>query len=153
VTRYTWKKLNHLQVGRFAEYFVKMEFALYGFQVYTAEVDDRGIDFIVRHKTGGFHEIQVKSVRGLSYIFMQKDKFPLKPDRLAAIVLLLGDQPPELYLIPATAWKVPNALLVDRDYEGKKSKPEWGLYLSKENRSLLDKFRFDGAVESLMQPD
>ena len=84
---------------------------------------------------------------------MQKDKFPLKPDRLAAIVLLLGDQPQELYLIPATAWKVPNALLVDRDYEGKKSKPEWGLYLSKENRSLLDKFRFDGAVESLMQPD
>ena len=66
--RYTWSRLNHLQVGRFAEYFVKMEFALYGFQVYSAEVDDRGIDFIVRHDSGGFFEIQVKSIRGLNYI-------------------------------------------------------------------------------------
>src|SRR5437660_8549417 len=75
MTRYSWSRLNNLQVGRYAEYFVKMEFALYGFQVYTAEVDDRGIDFIVRHVSGRFYEIQVKSVRGLSCIFMQKDKF------------------------------------------------------------------------------
>src|SRR5215831_17937530 len=112
--RYTWSRLNHLQVGRFAEYLVKMEFALYGFQVYSAEVDDRGIDFIVRHELGRFYEVQVKSIRGLNYIFMQKDKFPIAPDRLAAIVVLLEDQPPDLYLIPAPAWESPNALLVSR---------------------------------------
>jgi hypothetical protein len=36
--RYEWSKLNHMQLGRCAEYLVKMEFALYGFDVYTAEV-------------------------------------------------------------------------------------------------------------------
>jgi hypothetical protein len=133
VGRYTWSRLNHLQVGRFAEYFVKMEFALYGFQVYTAEVDDRGIDFIVRHGSGGFFEIQVKSIRGLNYEFMQKDKFPLRSDRIAAIVVLIEDQRPDLYLVPATAWESPNALLVSRDYPGKQSKPEWGLNLSAKN--------------------
>lgn len=40
--RYQWSKLNGLQVGRYAEYFVKMEFTMHGFQVYTSEVDDRG---------------------------------------------------------------------------------------------------------------
>jgi hypothetical protein len=89
--RYSWSRLNTQQVGRFAEYFVKMEFALYGFEVYTAEVDDRWIDFIVRHGAGGFYEVQVKSVRGFNYVFMQKSKFPLRPDRLLALVLLVED--------------------------------------------------------------
>jgi hypothetical protein len=61
--RYSWSRLNSHQVGRFAEYFVKMEFALYAFEVYTSEVDDRGIDFVARHGAGGFFEVQVKSVR------------------------------------------------------------------------------------------
>lgn len=41
--RYAWSRLNSHQVGRFAEYFVKMEFALYGFEIYSSEVDDRRI--------------------------------------------------------------------------------------------------------------
>ena len=146
--RYTWSRLNHLQVSRFAEYFVKMEFALYGFEVYTAEVDDRGIDFVARHAPGGFFEVQVKSARETTYVFMQKDKFPLSPDRLLALVLLEEDQPPDLYLIPATAWLAPNALLVGRDYEGLKSKPEWGVQLSLRNRPLLVPYRFDTSVVS-----
>jgi hypothetical protein len=78
--RYTWSRLNKGQVGRFAEYFVKTEFALYGFEVFTAEVDDRGIDFIVRHGSSGFYEVQVKSARETNYVFMQKSIFPLCPD-------------------------------------------------------------------------
>jgi hypothetical protein len=44
--RHNWKCLKHLEVGRYSEYFVKMEFTLYGFDVYQAEVDDHGIDFV-----------------------------------------------------------------------------------------------------------
>ena len=58
-----WTKLNSLQVGKYAEYFAKMEFASYGLEVYTTEVDDRGIDFIVKNKNGRFCEIQVKFSR------------------------------------------------------------------------------------------
>jgi len=42
--RYDWSCLNALQLGQYAEYLVKIEFTLFGFGVYTAEVDDRGID-------------------------------------------------------------------------------------------------------------
>jgi hypothetical protein len=152
LARYNWHRMNHLQVGRFAEYFVKMEFALYGFEVYSAEVDDRGIDFVVRSEGGQFYEIQVKSIRGLNYVFLQKDKFPLRPDRIAAVVVLLEGKPPELFLIPAQSWRSPNVLLVSHDFEGKQSKPEWGLNLSNKNRPLLEGFRFDAVVTSLMKP-
>jgi len=154
MARYSWGRLNKQQVGRFAEYFVKMEFALYGFEVFTAEVDDRGIDFVVRYGSGGFYEVQVKSVRvkslrGGGYVFMHKSKFPLKPDRLLALVLLKDGQLPDLYLIPATAWQNPNKLFVGRDYPGLKSKPEWGLQLSARNLPLLDPYHFDSQVHSL----
>jgi hypothetical protein len=62
-------------------------------------------------------------------------------------MVLLGEgQPPDLYLIPATEWLSPNALLVDRDYVGLKSKPEWGVQLSGRTRPLLAPYRFDAAV-------
>ncbi|AEA47642.1 hypothetical protein [Archaeoglobus veneficus] len=130
--KYNWSRLNRLQIGRYAEYFVKMEFTLFGFEVYTAEVDDRGIDFVVR-KDNRYYDVQVKSARGLNYIFFPKDKFSPRDNLLAAIVLFFDGEPPQLYLIPSKEWLKPNALLVSRDYEGKKSKPEWGLNLSKKN--------------------
>jgi len=52
--QYIWSILNKQQVGAYAEYFVKMELTMYGFQVYGTEVDDRGIDFVARHDLGPF---------------------------------------------------------------------------------------------------
>ncbi len=140
--RFAWSHLNHLQVGRYAEYFVKMEFTLAGFQVYTSEVDDRGIDFVVRKDDGTYYDVQVKSARGLNYIFIEKDKFKLRQGLLAAVVLFSEGKAPRAYLIPSTAWAEPNAFLVSRDYEGKKSKPEWGLCLSQKNMPLLRAYEF-----------
>lgn len=147
--RYSWSRLNKQQVGRFAEYFVKMEFALFGFEVYTAEVDDRGIDFVARFGTGHFYEIQVKSVRSLGYVFMHKSKFPLTRERLLALVILKEDAPPDLYLVPATTWTSQSSLFVGRDYINMKSKPEWGLQLSASKLQMLDEYRFENSVAKL----
>ena len=147
--RYNWEKLNTMQVGAFSEYFVKMEMTMYGFQVYTTEVDDRGIDFVARFERGSFYSIQVKSTRGLNYIYMQKDKFELSPDLYLAVAILDEGNEPKLYLIPSEDWKQPNRLLVNRDYKGKKSKPEWGLNLSQKNMDLMEKYAFDLMVNKL----
>lgn len=69
-----WATLNPNQLGRYAEYFAKMEFASYGLEVFSSEVDDRGIDFIVKDKTGRFLEIQVKSKRGSGYVFCTEEQ-------------------------------------------------------------------------------
>jgi len=147
--KYSWSRLSALQVSRYAEYFVKMEMTLHGLEVYSSEVDDRGIDFIARAGTGVFYEIQVKSALKTNYIFFQKDKFVLRPSLFAAIVLLSEGQPPQLFLIPSTSWAAPNATLVSRDYVGKKSRPEWGLGLGKKHRPLLEQYEFERVVTRL----
>ncbi|MFX0173516.1 MAG: hypothetical protein ACFE9L_16615 [Candidatus Hodarchaeota archaeon] len=69
MVRFEWDKLTHLQIGKYAEYLVKIEFTMCGFDVYSAEIDDKGIDFIIRRSPTKFFEIQVKSVRGYNYVF------------------------------------------------------------------------------------
>jgi hypothetical protein len=122
--RYNWSKLNKQQVGAYAEYFVKMELTMYGFQVYETEVDDRGIDFITRFENGPFIEVQVKSLRSSGYVFMQKEKFSLRDNLYLALSLFSEGCPPNLYLIPASVWLSPNQVFVSRDYTGLQSKPE-----------------------------
>lgn len=54
-----------------------MELSSYGLDVYTSEVDDHDVDFIVKDKRDRFCEIQVKSKTKKGYIFVQKNKFNL----------------------------------------------------------------------------
>lgn len=142
-----WSKLNHLQLGRYAEYYAKMEFASYGFEVYTSEVDDHGVDFIAKLPgENKFFEVQVKSVRDYGYIYMAKSKMPeLSEDRLVCYLHFIDGQLPDVFVIPAAAWKNPNAVLVDRKYDkpGQKSESEWGINISKKNYNLLDEYKAD----------
>jgi hypothetical protein len=150
--RYQWSRLNTQQVGAFTEYFVKMELTMFGFQVYSTEVDDRGIDFVARHENGPFFEIQVKSLRSTGYVFMQKTKFSPSEHLYLALGLLFEAQAPQLFLIPSTVWRSPDSVFVDRDYEGLKSKPEWGLNISQKNMPALESYLFERTVHRLTQP-
>jgi len=144
-----WSHLNHLQLGRYAEYFVKMECTLLGLDVYAPEVDDKGIDFVIRKGEEAYYDVQVKSLRGIGYIFFPKAKFKPRKNLLAAVVLFDQGEPPQLYLIPSTVWLRPNRLFRSRDYEGKKSKPEWGMNVSKPNLPLLTQYTFHEQVQKL----
>lgn len=100
-----WAELNRLQTGRYGEYFAKMALVRAGFDVFSPEVDDNGIDFVLR--TDGdepsYYDVQVKTVRSKStYVFMRKEKFRLLPNLLLALVVLDGGSEPEIYLIPAS---------------------------------------------------
>lgn len=142
-----WSKLNHLQLGKYAEYYAKMEFASYGFEVYTSEVDDHGVDFIAKRPNDNqYYEVQVKSVRDYGYAYITKSKMPkLLDNRLVCYIHFINGKLPDIYIIPSTAWKNPNAVFVDRKYDkpGQKSYPEWGISISKKNYNLLEKYRFN----------
>lgn len=145
-----WSNLNSLQLGRYAEYFAKMEFASYGLEVYTTEVDDHGIDFIVKDKRGRFCEIQVKSKTEKGYVFMQKSKFDISNKNLYLTLLIFQDgKLPDIFLIPSVAWEVPNEVFVDRKYDkpGQKSAPEYGINISQKNYDILEIFKFEESIK------
>lgn len=148
-----WTRLNNLQLGRYAEYYAKMEFTSYGFEVYTSEVDDHGVDFVAK-RNDRYYEVQVKSLRqGASmYTFIQKSKMDIVcPDRMICLLLFFPERLPEVYVIPATVWQSPNAMFVGRDYEkvNQKSKPEWGIQYSEKNRHLLLPHEISQCIDSL----
>ncbi len=149
MNKFEWSKLNHLQVGRYAEYYVGMEFTLHGFSVFSSEVDDRGIDCVIRKDENTYYDIQIKSTRDLNYIFFPKDKFSPRKNLFAAVVLYSDGEMPQIYLIPSLEWTRPSKLLKGRDYVGKKSKPEWGINLSKTNLGLLDQYKLDNIIKTL----
>jgi len=149
--RHNWKGLNKQQVGAYAEYFVKMELTMHGFQVYSPEVDDRGVDFVARRETGPFIEMQVKSLRAMGYVFMQKTKFPIRQSNYLVLCLFTEGYEPQLFLIPSMVWLNPNAVFVDRNYEGEgmKSKPEWGVNVSRKNMTELSHYAFEVAIDAI----
>ena len=151
MSRHRWGALNKQQVGAFAEYFVKMELTMYGFEVFTTEVDDRGVDFVARRRGSPFIEVQVKSLRANGYVYTEKTKFELKEHMYLALALLFEEQAPQLYMIPAQTWQRPSNVFVDRNYDepGQTSKPEWGVNVSKRNMPKLEEFLFSSFVQSL----
>ncbi len=137
--------LTHLQIGRIGEYWVKIWLTLSGFDTYYNDVDDKGIDFILRLDNDKHIDIQVKTIRvNTGYVFISKEawKNELRANLYLALVLLDNHKMPTIYFIPSTAWRTPNELLRDRDYdkEGQKSKPEWGVNISKKNMELLQQY-------------
>jgi hypothetical protein len=137
-----WSSLSKPQLGKYAEHLAKMEFILLGCDVFTSEVDDHGIDLVIRTRGGQHYDVQVKSFRSKSgstpYVYLQKSIFPILPNRLLALIQFTDGEAPALFLIQAEVNGKHNDVFDSYDYEGKQSDPEWGLRLSQKKLDLLN---------------
>lgn len=120
---------GHLALGAAGELLVASRIALFGYQVYRPLADDRGVDLVVDVGDGQHAMVQVKSVHPGRYVFMKKATFPLKSWVTLAVVVFDQNHEswPSWFLIPSVEWLNPSPPLVEYEYEGKKSKPEYGL--------------------------
>lgn len=132
------KDSKHLQLGKYGEQIAKAEFIRRGFDVYSTEVDDKGIDFIVKNKIGKVFEIQVKTTNG-KYVFMRKEVFKPSENLYLAYLTFDKDDKPVISLIPSLEWKKKDKykFFVDRNYEWQKSKPEYGINYSKKAVEII----------------
>lgn len=156
LTRHDWSRLNRLQLGKYAEYLAKIEFLLCGCDVYSSEVDDRGIDFVIRTRAGNHYDVQVKSFRldpakSTPYIYLEKSKFAIGRSSVLVLVQFVQGEAVTLWLVPSCLNDQPNPIFESRDYgNGKKSVPEWGLTLSKRKLALLKQdCTFQSGVDAL----
>lgn len=139
-----WSVLSNLQLGRYGEYFAMMDFASYGYQVFTSEVDDHGIDFIARKPGCDFLEIQVKSLRikKSSYTFVREKHFDISKDNLFIYLLLfVENEYPSAYLIPASIFRNSESSVFS--YKSHYKVPEYGINVSQKSMPLLDAYKFD----------
>jgi hypothetical protein len=151
--RYQWSRLNKLQKGSFGEHFAKMEFALYGFLVFAAEVDDRGIDFIARTLDGRYYDVQVKTISDYNYTYISQSKFA--KTLLICLIVLREGHAPEPYLFQGSDWALETGGLLAFNHYPSAKEPECGIHCSAKRQPILDRFRFEGVVEkyiSEMEP-
>ena len=141
--KFDWNSLTYIQSGKYAEYYTKMEFSLYGFEVYVPEIDDRGIDFIVR-KNHKFFEIQVKSLRKFDTVSLKKSKFDILNENLfLTFILFTQKRLPDIFLIPAIKWKEPNTLFHD-------NKDTYTLNVNEKNIDILNKYKFSNIIKDMI---
>ena len=148
---FTFEHFNKLQIGKIGEYWAKIWMTLAGFDIYTTEVDDKGIDFIIRTDNSKHIDVQVKTIRkNNNYTFVTKKSWnnELRDNLYLLLVTLIDNEMPTVYLIPSTVWKNPtSSLFVDRDYKGLSSPPEWGINISAKNMKELSKYEISKYIK------
>jgi len=105
--RTSYAHLNNIQKGSFAEAYAKMAFTLEGFEVYSTDYDDRGIDFVTRWPGGGFLSVQVKATDTTSSETnpnITESKFQKTSDFLLCAVRLAEGFQPKIYLARGSDW-------------------------------------------------
>lgn len=83
---------------------------------------------------------------------MKKRMFDVENKGLYLCLLIFRqNELPDVYLIPASAWKEENDLLRNRDYDkpDQKSEPEWGVNVSKKNQKILDNYKIEKLIDKL----
>jgi hypothetical protein len=149
--QWDWAGLTDLQVAKCGEYLAKMEFTLFGFDVYNAEVDDKGIDFVIRAGVDRYYDVQVRPARlpAGDHVFIGGHGFEPRPTMLVMLVLLRQHRQAELFLIPSITWRTRDDLLCEREHNGHATDPELGVQLSENNLSLLSRFKFTQQARNL----
>jgi len=138
-------------LGRIGELLMKAEFLKRDFDVYSTEVDNDGIDFVVKNLNKNYFDIQVKATNQ-KYIFMKKAVFQPRGNLYLAMLILDQKQNNHFLLIPSLDFlnNTRDSFLVDRNYEGKISPPEYGIYSNgKYLKALIDKYSFEKIVTEL----
>jgi hypothetical protein len=145
--RFQWSKLNRLQKGTYGEYLAKMEFTMYGFSVFSSEVDDRGIDFVVRNDTRQHFDVQVKTITETNYTFVVESKF--NKDLVICLVILREEMEPNIYLFKGTDWSTDSTGLLNHKHYPASKEAEFGINITKSRLKHLENYKFDTVVSSL----
>ncbi|MAF82900.1 MAG: hypothetical protein CL797_02210 [Chromatiales bacterium] len=147
--RHEWSELNNQQKGTYGEYLAKMEFTMYGLSVFTAEVDDRGIDFVARNKGGMHFDVQVKTITGKNYTYISESKF--HNIDVVCLVVLKEHSEPTIYLLKASDWSKDKSGLLNYKHYPNSKEPEYGINFTKKRVEHIQKYKFDNVISSLKE--
>jgi hypothetical protein len=118
------------------------------FQEYGANIIEKDRTFSVKTKEDKDIEVLVKSIRRPTeyVLILKKHMDAYQSNFYIALVIFSGDNTPELFLIPATAFLEPNDLLRDRpNYQD----PEFGMNVSNKNMPLLNIYKFTNYLDKI----
>lgn len=142
-----WSNLNTAELGKYSKVYIKEKFKEMGFNIIECVNASQNIDFYIKNDDKTY-KFKVKSLRkpNTSYAFIPKDRFDVNDKSLFMVLVMFYKDYASIFIIPAQDWLNENRLLRNREYKGKKSKPEWGLNVSEKNMDLLDDYKLQNML-------
>jgi hypothetical protein len=104
---------------KYAQHFTKLELLRASLEVSKSESGREGVDFIIKTKSGNYHELYLQPINLETERSVKISKEVLgepKDNLWVALVLFMKDIEPVLYLIPSTQLAKPdNYIFIDND--------------------------------------
>ena len=107
-----------VKLDKYASHFFKQECMRARLEVYQNENGERGVDFILKTKSGKYIEIDLRTINlettDRSIKIPKADwNHELPENRYVAFVAFMKELEPAIYLIPCKAFERPNQFLID----------------------------------------
>lgn len=149
-------KINNTlnKLYKYAQHFTKLELMKDRLEVFQNESGREGVDFIIKTKSGNYHELflQPINIETERSVKISKEVLGEPKDNLwVALVLFMKDIEPVLYLIPSTQLANPDDyIFIDND-QGERFKhlSNWEIKVFTKAIPELSKFALDNILEKL----
>ncbi len=125
-----------------------MAFTLEGFEVYTSDFDDRGIDFVTRSPNGTLYTVQVKTTGPTVSPFIYEKNFERSDYFLFVAVRIEDGVEPTIYIAKGTDWFSSDTCLHNNPGGGKAG-PYYEMRFGSKYREQLAKYQFENYVSGL----
>jgi len=136
-----------------------------GIRIITSEDDINNNNyFIIEDLNKILFRIKVVSHKKLATIYLPENKFDINDEKLFLIYFIFTNDfnidSEKFFIIPAKTWQnfKNDNVFIYRDYKGKnkkgeklKSKPEWGINVSKKNMNIINHYKFYDKINEYMQ--
>ena len=122
---------------------------MYGYLVFSAEIDDRGVDFVVRNEAGKHFDIQVKTVTDRNFTYITESKF--SESLWVCLVVLTEGKLQTLYLFSGRDWSSDTRGLLRRHHFPKSREADYGIHIAKKRMLIMEQFAFNRSVERLRE--
>jgi len=143
------------KLKKYTEYFMMAEFMKAKLDVFQNESGREGVDFIVKTKSGNYHELYLQPINLETERSVKITKTVLgepKDNLWVALVLFMKDIEPVLYLIPSTQLAKPDDyIFIDNDQgERFKHMSNWEVKVFTKAIPELSKFALAYQVKNLI---
>lgn len=142
------------KLKKYAEHLVKLEFMKFRYEIFQNESGSPGIDFIIKTKSGNYHEIflQPLNLDEDRSVKIPKSElgFELKDNLWIALVLFMKEMEPAVYLIPSKVFENPTEIFHNNE-QGERFRhlSNWEIKVFTKAIPELSKYAFSMMVTKL----
>jgi len=143
------------KLHKFSQHFVKHELMKARYEVFQNESANRGVEFIIKTSAGNFHELYLQPInleKDRTVKITKQDLGEQKENLWIALVLLMKEMEPVLYLIPTLTLTKPDNYIFFDNEQGERFKhlSNWEIKVFAKAIPKLSKYEFAYMKEMLV---